>query len=94
MTRFSGRTHPAGTVAAALAVAAIALAVVGPQAWAGGESPIHTTYCQTIRYGGYVTLTQRGVMTPGGGGLICYTAYGGSSRAGPRISDVGSWSSR
>jgi hypothetical protein len=76
MTRFSGRARVAG-VAAAVGTAAVAALVVGtPAAWASDGPGIHTTYCQTIRYGGYVTLTQRGVMTPGGGGLVCYTGLG------------------
>lgn len=66
----------AGMVAAVGAAAAVASALTAPAAWANDESSIHTTYCQTIRYGGYVTLTERGVMTPGGGGLVCYTGRG------------------
>lgn len=73
MSRFSGRSL-VGVATALSALAAMAL--VAPMAWASDGSRIHTTYCQTIRYGGYVTLTERGVITPGGGGLVCYTGRG------------------
>lgn len=81
-TRFSRRARVAvaasgvGAAVATLLAVAAPTAVAAPAAWAGDGSRIHTTYCQTIRYGGYVTLSERGVMTPGGGGLVCYTGKG------------------
>lgn len=76
MTSSSGRSRVAVSTIAVSTVAVTAMAVMAPAAWASDSSGIHTTYCQTIRYGGYVTLTERAVMTPGGGGLVCYTGRG------------------
>ena len=75
MSRFSGRSL-VGVMTGLSALVVVTMTLAVPMAWASDSSAIHTTYCQTIRYGGYVVLTERGVMTPGGGGLVCYTGRG------------------